>query len=33
MLCTILDKNAKIIKESTIPTISPEETTKQILFP
>ena len=31
MLCAILDKNAKIIKESTIPTTSPEETTKQIL--
>ena len=31
MICAILDKNAKIIKETSIPTTSPEETIKQII--
>ena len=31
MVCAILDKNAQIIKESTIPTTSPEETSQNIL--
>ena len=31
MLCAILDKDAKIIKEISVPTTTPEETVKQIL--
>ena len=31
MLCAILDQNAKIIKETSIQTTTPEETSKQIL--
>ena len=31
MICAILDKNAKIIKETSIPTTTPEETVKQMI--
>ena len=31
MICAVLDKDAKIIKEVSIPTTSPEETTERIL--